>query len=1599
MQTWDRCLKQGVTAVAVLMVILFSAASEVLGQTNPGKEDRAAANPPSVSSGPATEVRQSTSKDEVRHILMHDGKVVAEDVYQLDEMDVIIEFEGLPAIGLRGIPAAERLRTISNQRLRSAQLRGRITDSENRVLRALGKAPRPETEVIKREFTSVFYGVSARIQSASIAEIERIPGVRKVWRDEKVQAYLDTSVPLIRADKVWNDLGVTGKGILVAIVDTGIDYTHPDLGGCLGPNCKVVGGRNFVKAGASPMDDYGHGTHVAGIVAANGNVRGVAPDARLLAVKVLDQSGGGTSSWIIAGIEYALDPDGNPATPDGAQVINLSLGGSGTPDDPLSRAVDNAVGSGVVVCVAAGNSGARGYETIGSPGLARKALTVGASDDNDRLASFSSLGPATDTWQIKPEVLAPGVGITSTVPTGTCMRCDPSGYRSMSGTSMAAPHAAGAAALLLECYPAASPDSIKHFLMERAVPLRDAGQKQLNVFQQGSGRVDVYAAAVSTGLALPGNLSLGVADLTQPGFSASRALSVTNADNVTQEFTLHVPESFPSGVTVDVTPSALTLAPGETGSFTLSLSVDNSEVPNATAEPYHYEGSIIISSGSETLRLPFVFFKTPQLLVNFKETPLLLLVSTKGSDFFKNFSGPGSKQILLPEGSYDVLAQFGADHTVIQEDISVSTATTIEMNSSQAVFPVEIVRTGLDGEIVPIFNAVVFRDLQMKSGRYEFLITSSLEGLTSYVSSMSDNYIFEVSALLNVFPAKGPIYTFNAGARNGITGPIAVQNSAIDFKKIAFKDSVEGDVKGVVPFYALVGVLGGSAAVGVSRTVYSCSMPPLSPPFVQEAYLLPPPYPEFHLGYVQKRLDSVTSKTDCLTNLPAIEYRTPLFRPDNKVQLNGYWYKLGRPVFSTTAETVDSGLGPYSWYGVFSNSVNTISYFPVNGVYSFASQTRDLRSPGLNGSVPYELYQGSTLVSSGNLGSTGFLNVSGGSYRLKLALSNFVINGNPGLATVNATMNLAAQDRNPPYVTQFTVQKGGRLVSPVTDSGGEQVRVVILDDVGVAAVSMSHDEGNGWQDLVVTREAANAYVACLPAPQSGRNAVGLRLTASDGQGNALEFETQLMVTPSQPNESELNLEFTAEGAAAASTTGSFEPLRTGYAKLDVEPSSAPYAAAVFSMAQNGAVVSEAGVPASPPTSHAALFAEYRSLPDGTSIDTGVALVNPNSSPAQLFFRLRDADGAVLATGEGSLGPKAHTARFLGQLDSLAPGFRVPPDFAARTQFGMLEILADPPISVLALRLTVNQRNETLITATPIADLDLPSSSEPLFFPQLADGAGFKTTLVLMNGTGQVETGTLFLWDDTGMPLSVRTSTGQPAGSSFRYQIPPGGLYLLQTDGSGAAGSASPVVGWMKLVPDDGSAAPAAAGLFGYSAGGVQVTESAVPPAGSTIRCRIFLDQSGGHMTGIALANLSDAPAIITATAFQSDGITPVGYSLGPATLAANGHASSFVDSFVSGLPPEFTGILELSSTTPFAALTLRGLFNSRGDFLMTTLPTADLTRPAAASIVFPQIADGYGGGSYMTQFIMLGAGSAASAKLGFFDDNGQPLAIGKSAVK
>lgn len=333
----------------------------------------------------------------------------------------------------------------------------------------------------------------ARALSADLAEIAQLsddPTVDMIWPDLPVHSWLDEAVPLISAPKVWQS-DFSGKGVKVAILDTGIDGEHPDFSG------RIAAWRDFVSPddvdAAKPRDPNGHGTHVAGIVAGSGKAssgrfRGVAPEAELIIGRVLDEAGNGRTSTVMAGVEWAVEQ--------GARVINISLGGPPFPSDgtdALSYLCNAAVDEGVVVCAAAGNLGPSGH-TVGAPGAAAKVITIGACEGDpaslaDGIARFSSRGPTAD-GRAKPDLVFPGVGIVSTRSRGTVLgEVLDEHYTGLSGTSQATPMATGTVALVLEANPSLQPSEVKRRLVEGADALPDA-----EPLAQGAGRGDAYHA-------------------------------------------------------------------------------------------------------------------------------------------------------------------------------------------------------------------------------------------------------------------------------------------------------------------------------------------------------------------------------------------------------------------------------------------------------------------------------------------------------------------------------------------------------------------------------------------------------------------------------------------------------------------------------------------------------------------------------------------------------------------------------------------------------------------------------------------------------------------------------------------------------------------------------------------------------------------------------------------------------------------------------------------------------------------------------------------------------------------------------------------------
>jgi uncharacterized repeat protein (TIGR01451 family) len=565
---------------------------------------------------------------------------------------------------------------------------------------------------------------------------------------------------------------------------------------------------------------------------------------------------------------------------------------------------------------------------------------------------------------------------------------------------------------------------------------------------------------------------------------------------------------------------------------------------------------------------------------------------------------------------------------------------------------------------------------------------------------------------------------------------------------------------------------------------------------------------------------------------------------------------------------------------------------------------------------------------------------------------------------------------------------------------------------GLGTVEVNIPGDCGWT------ATSNDQWITITSPDSGigTSTISYRVAANNGassrQGSMTIAGRAFMVsqTGSGGGNTQLSLVIPAEGVNTTTTRVESGNVLAGYATVIPEPSkrtdgstapvseSSPEGTAVLSLIQNGVVVSEAGVPPSPPTTSAGLFIDYRSRTgakigqenlSSIQVNTGIAVVNRGTGAANISFRLRGPSGEVLTSGLGALPQSAHRALFINELNQIAPDFILPPDFSTDTGFGTLEISSNQPLSVVGLRLTSNQRGETLMTTTPVSDLTRPVTSATLFFPQVVEGGGYKTSLILLNTSDSVEAGTLRIFDNRGAALGVRQAGSTlPPSSTYAYNIRPRGVYVFQTEGS----STTVLAGWAQVEPDADTSTPAGAGLLSYTTDGLLRSETGIPSANPSTHARVYVDRSGGHNTGIAIADPAGEGLHATMKAFQVDGNTISG--TGSLDLIGYGHDARFANEYITAIPEGFTGVLDISAPSPFVALTLRALTNARGDFLMTTFPVVDLNQAAPSPLIFPQIASG---GGYQTQFILFGKGTETHALISYYGDDGTPLNAGKTA--
>ncbi len=552
---------------------------------------------------------------------------------------------------------------------------------------------------------------------------------------------------------------LTGKGITVGVIDTGIDYEHPDL------RRSYAGGHDLVDGDNDPMETNGfgfkntlHGTHVAGVIAANGRMRGMAPEAKIVAYRALGPGGSGTTEQVLAAIDEAIN--------DQVDILNLSLGNDvNGPDLPISLAINKAVDSGIVAVTSSGNSGPNRW-TVGSPGTASKAISVGAStppmqipyidspgtmgkirlellqgsdnwritqsehlvfaglgrksdmtdvqgklvlvergtltftekaknaleagaigvmiynntngtffgnleetmpipvaaiskeaglalkqqlknksmlirihliEETDILADFSSRGPVTSTWEIKPDIVAPGVAINSTIP---------GGYLSLQGTSMAAPHIAGAAALIKQAHPDWTPAEIKAAIMNTAKDIKDHSEKSYRTFEQGAGRIQTEAAIETDSLVIPGSLQFGQFQLSDNLHRHSAKLTVKNTGSSRNSYAFSIPK-MQKGIEWEL-PLSFSLKPGESKEVELAMKVTPELLDDKVKD-----GTLVLDDGTHPIRIPYLY------VLEEPDYPRVM-----GFGFAPADTGNGYRyEVYLPGGADEFgIALFDPDH-------------------------------------------------------------------------------------------------------------------------------------------------------------------------------------------------------------------------------------------------------------------------------------------------------------------------------------------------------------------------------------------------------------------------------------------------------------------------------------------------------------------------------------------------------------------------------------------------------------------------------------------------------------------------------------------------------------------------------------------------------------------------------------------------------------------------------------------------------------------------------------------------------------------------------------------------------------------------
>lgn len=928
---------------------------------------------------------------------------------------------------------------------------------------------------VLREYKKTFNGFALNANSSFLESIKRMPHVVSVTEDRQVKANDEVSNEVVRAPRVWNEVGATGTGVKIGIIDSGIDYMHPDLGAGIGATFKVAGGYDFVNNDPDPMDDHGHGTHVAGIAAAKGTTKGIAPDAKLYGIKVLDQYGNGWDSQIIAGIEYAVDPDGNPATDDGMDVVNMSLGRApGGADDPMSEAVNNAVAMGVCFVIAAGNN--YEYFRIGTPAIARDAITVGATDNFDYTASFSSRGPLPDSFMLKPDVGAPGVQINSTY-LG-------SQYKRLDGTSMASPHVAGVAALILGKHPEWTPADVKAAVM---------GTARMNDFtrflETGAGIVDAYKAVTTDIIMSPASISYGRIPASENTWKRHDVIKVTNKAQTSQQMQLVI-EGFANETAIDIsiTPNQFIVAPGATQEVSVDIEVDVSLLENR-AVPEGYLGAVTLTSGSKKMKTLLSLFNPAITTIEFKSLPSNFIVGGHNNGYWQAFY-PTKKEVevMLPEGKYDILAWFrnpdtvGDSLVVIEEHEATLESKKVLIDSKMATNRIEFKPVDDANEPLALGNWGGTAML----GPTTITFWAAPVGVF-YMSDSKKHGFYLRTFHIPEDPER--VYEIALSSGLGISDSKIVSNDPNQFRRIIVTNpSLSPGQPQDFYFHTAASALG------------SYNTLPLRVPNPLNVYLFEDPMDRtisYYRFLPPPGTGGFSWETSMLNN-----------SPERGQEFVSYW---GIPIQTIEQDPFDFTLGRslLNFTGMMSNDRDKLAIFEngPHGVYNHAYGERTA------GNVSWTLSSNNQVISSGMFfNSTQDDNpwfqfekeIDRGTYKMSLKWDSYYVGGS--FSDVTTDLEFSNYDNvyfdfSPPAIEDYIMRSEGRITNTLEAGKGGDIRVKLSDyNLQTTTLEMRPLHSDTWVSLPLagTSDAKTTIPSDIPP-----GLYSLRLKAADKAGNRI----------------------------------------------------------------------------------------------------------------------------------------------------------------------------------------------------------------------------------------------------------------------------------------------------------------------------------------------------------------------------------------------------------------------------------------------------------------------------------------------------------------